>query len=73
MRNLSLGYNFTPRQLKSTGLTSLKLYVQAQNPFTIYRKCDWLDTDLMNYDNNTRSYGAFSTIRSWVIGLNIGF
>ena len=73
MRNISLGYNFTPRQLKSTGLTSLKLYVQAQNPFTIYRKCDWLDTDLMNYDNNTRSYGAFSTIRSWVIGLNIGF
>lgn len=73
MRNISLGYNFTPRQLKSVGLSSLKIYVQAMNPFSIYKKCDWLDTDMLNYDNNTTSYGTTTTIRSWVVGLNIGF
>lgn len=74
MRNISLGYNFSPNELKKWGLgiNSLKLYVQAQNPFTIYRKCKWLDTDLLNYDNNTTSYGSLTTIRSWVVGIKIG-
>lgn len=74
MRNISLGYNFSPRQLEHWGLgiNSLKLYVQDQNPFTIYRKCKWLDTDLLSYDNNTTSYGSLTTIRSWVVGIKIG-
>ena len=73
MRNISLGYTFNSSQLKSTGLSTLKIYVQAQNPFTIYKKCKWLDTDLLSYDNNTTSYGSSTTIKSWVIGVNIGF
>ncbi len=73
MRNISIGYNFTAKQLKPLGLNSLKVYVQAMNPFTIYKKCNWLDTDLLSYDNNTTSYGSSTTIKSWVIGLNIGF
>ena len=73
MRNISLGYNFTKKQLKPLGVNSLKLYVQAMNPFTIYSKCKWLDTDMMNYDNNTRNFGTTTTIRSWVVGLNVGF
>ncbi len=74
MRSISLGYNFSPNQLKKWGLgiNSLKLYVQAQNPFIIYRKCKWMDTDLLNYDNNTSSYGSLTTIRSWVVGIKIG-
>lgn len=72
MRNISLGYNFSPSQLKPLGIGSLKIYVQAQNPFMIYRKCKWLDTDMLNYDNNTTSYGSTTTIRGWVVGLNIG-
>ena len=73
MRNISLGYNFTGKQLAPLGINSLKLYVQAMNPFTIYSKCDWLDTDMMNYDNNARNFGTTTTIRSWVFGLNVGF
>lgn len=73
MRNISLGYNFTPKQLKNTGLGTLKLYVQAMNPFTIYKACDWLDTDLLNYDNNTKTLGSGTTLKSFVIGVNIGF
>ena len=73
MRNISLGYNFNKKQLAPLGLNSLKLYVQAMNPFTIYSKCKWLDTDMLNYDNNTTNFGTTTTIRSWVVGLNIGF
>ena len=73
MRNISLGYNFNKKQLAPLGLNSLKVYVQAMNPFTIYSKCDWLDTDQLNYDNNTTTLGTTTTIRSWVVGLNIGF
>ena len=73
MRNISLGYNFTKKQLAPLGLSSLKVYIQAMNPFTIYSKCKWLDTDMMSYDNNTRNFGTTTTIRSWVVGLNVGF
>lgn len=54
-------------------MSNLKVYVQAMNPFTIYKKCKWLDTDLLSYDNNSASFGSGTTIKSWVIGLNIGF
>ena len=73
MRNISLGYNFSPKQLQNTGLSTLKVYVQAMNPFSIYKACDWLDTDLVNYDNNTRTFGSGTTLKSFVVGLNIGF
>ena len=50
-----------------------QVYVQAMNPFTIYKACDWLDTDLLNYDNNTKTFGSATTLKSFVIGVNIGF
>jgi TonB-linked SusC/RagA family outer membrane protein len=73
MRNISLGYNFTKKQLAGSGIGSLKVYVQAMNPFSIYKACDWLDTDLVNYDNNTKTFGSGTTLKSFVIGVNLGF
>lgn len=73
VRNISLGYRFTPRQLKPLGLGSCKVYVQANNPFFLYKKCDWLDTDLVSYANNATNFGSSVTLRSFVVGLNIGF
>lgn len=73
VRNISLGYNFTSAQLAPLGLGSLKVYVQAKNPFSIYRATDWLDTDLVNYANGDKYNTSEITQRSWVIGVNIGF
>ncbi len=73
MRNISLGYTFPQKVLNGLGISNLKLYVQAMNPFNVYKKCKWLDTDLLSYDNNTTSYGSSTTIKSWVIGINVGF
>lgn len=73
VRNISLGYTFNEKMLKPLGLSNLKVYVQALNPFSIYRACDWLDTDLVNYDNNTTTIGSMTTLKSFVVGLNVGF
>ncbi|WP_321334094.1 TonB-dependent receptor [uncultured Bacteroides sp.] len=73
MRNINFGYNFTPKQLKNTGLGSLKIYAQCMNPFMIYKKCDYLDADLSNYDNNTVTTGSPITTRGLVFGVNVGF
>ena len=73
VRNISLAYNFTPKQLSKVGISNLKIYAQAMNPFFIYKKCDYLDTDLMNYNNNSRNFGSTTTLKSFVLGINIGF
>ncbi|MCD8301749.1 MAG: TonB-dependent receptor [Prevotellaceae bacterium] len=73
VRNISLGYNFDKKLLKKAGIDNLKIYVQAMNPFNIYKACSWLDTDLLSYANNTTTYGSGTTIKSFVVGLNIGF
>lgn len=46
---------------------------RPMNPFSIYKACDWLDTDLLNYDNNTKTFGSATTLKSFVVGLNVGF
>lgn len=73
LRNVNLAYNFKKQQISRYGLSNLKVYVQCMNPWMIYSKVDFLDTDLINYDNNTRSVGSPVTTRSLVFGLNVGF
>lgn len=73
VRNINLGYTFNKKQLARTGLSSLKIYAQAMNPFSIYRACKYLDTDLMTYDNNSTNFGSMTTVRSFVVGLKVEF
>lgn len=73
MRNINIGYNFNKSQIKKLGINNLKVYAQLMNPFMIYSKCDYLDTDLSNYDNNTTTLGSYTTTRALVFGLNVGF
>ncbi|MDL2305830.1 TonB-dependent receptor [Bacteroides sp. OttesenSCG-928-D19] len=73
LRNINLGYNIPPKVLKKAGINNLKVYAQLMNPFTIYSKCDFLDTDLSNYDNNSVSAGAPITTKGLVFGLNLNF
>lgn len=63
IRTISLGYNLPSSALDQLGLQSVKLYVQAKNPGTIYSAIDWLDMDL----------GGSTYNRGFVFGLNIGF
>lgn len=63
LRNVSLGYNFTGKQLSHVGIHGLKLYVQCMNPGLIYSKIDYIDPDL----------GGSTFNRSFVIGVDLGF
>ncbi len=73
LRNLNFGYNFNKSKLEDLGISSLKVYAQIMNPWMIYSKCDYLDTDLLNYDNNTTSVGSATTTKSIVFGVNMSF
>lgn len=73
VRNINLGYTFNRKQLKKTGLSSVKIYAQCMNPFSIYRATDWFDADFASYANNTKTWAATSATRSFVMGVNIGF
>ena len=72
MRNISLGYNIPSSACKKAGINNVKVYVQVQNPFTVYSSIDWLDLDFGSYTSTTATnYSTFN--RSWVLGINIGF
>lgn len=63
MRNISLGYVLPKSIIKNIGLSNLKVYVQANNPFTIYSSVDFLDLDL----------GGATYNRGVVFGLDVTF
>lgn len=73
LRNINLGYTFDKSQLGRTGISSLNIYAQVINPFTIYSACDWFDPDYRDYSNNSSTMGSPVTIRSFVFGLRASF
>jgi TonB-linked SusC/RagA family outer membrane protein len=73
MRNISLGYYLPSKICNRLGINDLKIYGQLMNPFVIYSKCDYLDTDLSTYDNNATNVGSSITQKGVVFGLNISF
>lgn len=74
MRNISLAYTFTDKWnwIAKSGIQNCKFYMQLMNPFMVYQKCNWLDTDQRNYDNNTTTIGSQYNTRSVVFGFNFG-
>ena len=63
MRNISLGYVLPKNVISKIGLSNLKVYVQANNPFTIYSSIDFLDLDL----------GGSTYNKGFVFGLDVTF
>lgn len=63
MRNISLGYVLPKSIISKIGLSNLKVYVQANNPFTIYSSVDFIDLDL----------GGSTFNRGFVFGLDVTF
>jgi len=68
VRYISLGYDMPKDVISKLGMTKLKLFAQALNPF-LYSKTSYLDAD-SSYTN-----GAASSVtnRGFVIGLNAAF
>ena len=85
LRNLSLGYTLPSAILKIAGIERFRLYVQAQNVFTI-TKYTGLDPEITTSDVGTGSYkraftdtnigvdkGNFPTPRIITVGVNVVF
>lgn len=66
IRNISLGYTFPLRMIKSLNLSNLRLYVQVKNPGRIFSKIDFLELDASQAGTTTWN-------RGFTIGLNVGF
>jgi hypothetical protein len=63
IRNISLGYAFSSKILKNSGVSSLKLYAQCKNPGMIFSHIGFLDMD--TYSNTYNSGVTF--------GINVSF
>ncbi|MDH6342400.1 TonB-linked SusC/RagA family outer membrane protein [Parabacteroides sp. PFB2-12] len=63
LRNISLGYNLSPKTCRSIGFQSLKIYAQAKNLGNLYSSVDFIDLDL-----GTTFYN-----RGFTLGIQVGF
>ena len=64
VRNISLGYSFDSKTMsKSTGISSLKAYLQVSNPGTLFSKINFLDMDVQGPTWN----------RGFTLGINATF
>ncbi|MBK8566329.1 MAG: TonB-dependent receptor [Saprospiraceae bacterium] len=83
IRNLTLGYNFKDL-VRWEGISSLRLYVTAQNAYT-WTKYPGLDPEIQANSNDTRGLGLSSDLsvgidwgtvpspRTWIVGVQVGF
>jgi hypothetical protein len=63
VRTISLGYTFPKTLLKGSGISHLKVYAQAKNPFSIFNKYESVDLDTQSGQYN----------QGFTFGVNISF
>ncbi len=76
LKNITLGYSFSRSLFSKVGIKQLRLYVSAQNLFTITKYTGY-DPEVNFYDNdNTKQgidYGIYPSARTFLAGLNLSF
>lgn len=63
VRTISLGYTFPSALLKGSGISHLKVYAQAKNPFSIFNKYESVDLDTQSGQYN----------QGFTFGVNLSF
>ncbi len=74
LKNIALGYNLQGSILQRFNLSSLRVYISAQNFFT-FTKYSGYDPEVSFRDSNTNvglDYGSYPNVKSLTIGVNIG-
>jgi TonB-linked SusC/RagA family outer membrane protein len=74
LKNLQIGYTFPKSLISKAGLTSARLYVQGLNLFTI-TDYTGVDPDLNNGPDVAFGVdqGAYPLVKTYTVGVNIGF
>ncbi|HTE24118.1 TonB-dependent receptor [Flavitalea sp.] len=76
VRNLSLGYSFPSRLLKSVHGASARIYLSALNPFTWTSYSGYNPEVSSNFGDAIRAgeeFGNYPVARSFIAGINISF
>ena len=76
LKNLTVGYNFSPQVLKHIKISSLRIYAAAQNLLTItnYKGYDpEVNADPMNNTGFGRDYGVYPPAKVYTLGINAQF
>jgi len=75
LKNITLGYNFPKLKLGQLNINSLRLYASAQNILTITNYTGY-DPEVSFQDSNRNvglDYMGYPNVKSFTLGLNIGF
>ena len=74
-KNITLGYSFPKTLITKAGIRGLRIYVTAQNPFTITNYSGYNPEVSSNSDPLTPGvdYGAYPTNKTIAFGLNVNF
>jgi len=76
MRNVTLGYTFTPQILQKIKLKSLRVYASGQNVFTI-TKYSGFNPEVSVNGNSVSApaidQGVYPATRTFIAGINVGF
>lgn len=70
LKNIELGYSFAPSALKRVGMSSVRLYLNANNLFTWSKLDPGVDPESPNNINNNEPYPLVKTVN---VGLNVKF
>ncbi|MCM4172781.1 SusC/RagA family TonB-linked outer membrane protein [Arenibacter sp. TNZ] len=75
LKNVSLSYNFTESLLSKINLTSARIYISGQNLLTLteYKGVDPEVGYSSSSSNLGLDYGSYPNVKSYTLGLNIGF
>jgi TonB-linked SusC/RagA family outer membrane protein len=69
IRSLSVGYTIPARIAKKAAMQLARIYISANNPFTIMK-----DKRLTDYDPEIASgRGGYPGVKTWVFGINLKF
>ena len=75
LKNVQLGYNFSPELLKRIKLSSAKIYISGQNLLT-KTKYSGYDPEVSRFGQDNLSqgidYGSYPSSKIFLVGINIG-
>lgn len=75
IRNINLGYNFSPKVAEKLKTQSLRIYISAQNPFVFSaytNKYNGVDPEI-ELDGNNNPVINTPAFRTFLVGLNVKF
>ncbi|MGY0036516.1 hypothetical protein [Pedobacter sp. NJ-S-72] len=75
LKNVQLGYNFSPELLKKIRLSNAKIYISGQNLLT-KTKYSGYDPEVSRFGQDNLSqgidYGSYPSSKIFLVGINIG-